>query len=91
VEPATNELMKWVLFIDQYLARIMAIGLIIGGPIIIALSQAGLSIREIAINSRKEYASDQSDYKSLEWIATIFMYIGLTMIIVGIIMLLRSF
>jgi len=83
--------MKWVLFIDQYLARIMAIGLIIGGPIIIALSQAGLSIREIAINSRKEYASDQSDYKSLEWIATIFMYIGLTMIIVGIIMLLRSF
>ncbi|RPI36772.1 MAG: hypothetical protein EHM54_04880 [Nitrospiraceae bacterium] len=91
MEPATNELMKWVLFIDQYLARIMAIGLIIGGPIIIALSQAGLSIREIAINSRKEYASDQSDYKSLEWIATIFMYIGLTMIIVGIIMLLRSF
>jgi hypothetical protein len=82
VEPATNELMKWVLFIDQYLARIMAIGLLIGGPIAIALSQVGLSIREIAINSRKEYASDQSDYKSLEWIATIFMYVGLTMILV---------
>ena len=91
MEPATNELMKWVLFIDQHLARIMAIGLIIGGPITIALSQVGLSIREIAINSRKEYASDQSDYKSLEWIATIFMYIGLTMILVGIITLLRSF
>ena len=91
MEPATNELMKWVLFIDQYLARIMSVGLIIGGPITIALSQVGLSIREIAINSRKEYASDQSDYKSLEWIATIFMYIGLTMILVGIIMLMRSF
>jgi len=90
VEPATNELMRWVLFIDQYFARIMAISLIIGGPITIALSQVGLSIREIAVNTRKEYASDQSDYKSLEWIATIFMYIGLTMIPVGIITLLRS-
>ncbi|MDH4232174.1 MAG: hypothetical protein OEW04_09105 [Nitrospirota bacterium] len=90
MEPATNELMRWVLFIDQYFARIMAISLIIGGPITIALSQVGLSIREIAVNTRKEYASDQSDYKSLEWIATIFMYIGLTMIPVGIITLLRS-
>ena len=90
MEPATNELMRWVLFIDQYFARIMAISLIIGGPVTIALSQVGLSIREIAVNTRKEYSSDQSDYKSLEWIATIFMYIGLTVIPVGIITLLRS-
>lgn len=90
MNPMSDEAMKFGIVLSQYLARVIGINLIIGGPIVVALSQIGLSIREIAINSRKDYDSDQSDYKSLEWIATIFMYIGWIMIPVGIIFVLRS-
>ncbi len=35
------------LVVDQYIARIVAINLIVWGPIVVALSQVALSIREI--------------------------------------------
>jgi len=87
MDPITN----FGVVIDQYAAKIVAINLILWGPIIVALSQVGLSIREIALNSRKEYRSDQSDYESLEWIASVFFYIGWIMLPSGIILLLRTF
>ena len=90
MDPATNEIMKMGLAIDHSFARVMAIILIIGGPIVVALSQVGLAIREIAINSRKEYDSNQSDYESLKWVGLAFCYIGWLMIPAGIILALRS-
>jgi hypothetical protein len=38
-----------------------------------------MAIREIALNSRKEYSADE--YDSLKWTATIFMYIGWIMML----------
>ncbi|MDA8106663.1 MAG: hypothetical protein M0Z71_14970 [Nitrospiraceae bacterium] len=86
MDPITN----FGMVIDQYVARIVAINLIVWGPIIVALSQVGLSIRELALNSRKEYSSDQSNYESLKWIASVFFYIGWFMLPSGIILLLRT-
>ncbi len=79
------------LVIDQYIAQIVAINLIVWGPIIIALSQVGLSIREIALNSRQEYSSDHSNYESFKWIASAFFYIGWIMLPFGILLLIRTF
>lgn len=87
MDPITN----FGMVIDQYVAKIVAINLIVWGPIIVALSQVGLSIREIALNTRKEYSPDQSDYESLKWIASVFFYIGWIMLPSGIILLLRTF
>jgi len=87
MDPITN----FGMLIDQHVAKIVAINLIVWGPIIVALSQVGLSIREIALNTRKEYSSDKSDYESLKWIASVFFYIGWIMLPSGIILLLRTF
>lgn len=87
MDPITN----FGQIIDQYFARIVAVNLIIWGPIIIALSQVGLSIRELALNSRKEYNSDDSNYESLKWIASAFFYIGWLMLPLGIILLIKTF
>ena len=86
MDPITN----FGMVIDQYVAKIVAINLIVWGPIIVASSQVGLSIREMALNSRKEYSSDQSNYESLKWIASVFFYIGWIMLPSGIILLLRT-
>lgn len=85
-----DALTNLVLVIDQYFARIVAVNLIVWGPIIIALSQVGLAIRETALNSRKEYSSAHSDYNSLRWIAEIFFYIGWMMLPTGVILLLKT-
>lgn len=87
MDPITN----FAQVIDQYFARIVAINLIVWGPIIIALSQVGLSIREIALNNRKEYSSDDSNYESLKWIAWAFFYIGWLMLPLGVILLIKTF
>ncbi len=85
-----DALTNFGLVIDQYIARIVAVNFIVWGPIIVALSQIGLAIREMALNSRKEYSSDQSDYNSLRWIAETFFYIGWIMLPSGVILLLRT-
>ena len=75
--------------LEQYYLRILAINLIIAGPVISGLSQVALAIREIAINTRKEYSADE--YDSLKWIAEIFFYLGWLTALAGVLMLLKSF
>jgi hypothetical protein len=45
--------------------------------------------RGIAINSRKTYNSDDSDYDLTRWIGTAFMYIGIFSFIAGVAILIR--
>jgi hypothetical protein len=52
------------------------------------LSQVALAIREIAINTRKEYSSDE--YDSLRWIAEIFFYLGWLVALAGVVLLLKA-
>jgi len=85
-----TELTKFGLILDKSLALEFGISFIFGGPIIIALSQVALAIRELAIRSRKEYSSSDSDYKTLDWIATIYSYVGWLMLGVGVILALKS-
>jgi hypothetical protein len=75
--------------LEQYYLRILAITLIIAGPVLSGLSQVALAIREIAINTRKEYSSDE--YDSLKWIAQGFFYIGWFVALAGVVMLLKAF
>jgi hypothetical protein len=75
--------------LELYYMRILAINLIIAGPIISGLSQVALAIREIAINTRKEYSSDE--YDSLKWIAEIFFYLGWLVALAGVLMLVKVF
>lgn len=46
--------------------------LMVAGPIIVAISQIALAIREIAINTQKENVSSEVQYKSLELISYFF-------------------
>jgi hypothetical protein len=74
--------------LEQYYLRILAINLIIVGPVLSGLSQVALAIREIAINTRKEYSADE--YDSLRWIAEIFYYMGWLVALAGVVMLLKA-
>ena len=67
----------------------IGITFLITGPFVIAFSQIGLAIREIALNTRKEYSSE-TEYKILYWIATIISFIGFCIIPLGIILILMS-
>ena len=69
--------------------RFIGINLIISGPIIAALSQLALAIREIALNTRKELTTD-TEYKTLYWTATVFYFIGWCIIPLGLIFILKS-
>ena len=90
MDSVSADLTRFGLILDRHLALQFGISFIFGGPITIALSQVALAIRELAIKSRKEYSSADSDYKSLDWIATIFFYIGWIVLGVGVILVLKS-
>lgn len=75
--------------VQQHYMRILAINLIIVGPVISGLSQVALAIREIAINTRKEYSSDE--YDSLKWICEAFFYVGWFVALAGVLLLLKTF
>lgn len=70
--------------------RFIGIDLIIGGLIVIVCAEVTLAIREIAINTRKEYNSSQSEYKLLDWLSSGFLVIGIIMPIAGLIFLIKS-
>jgi len=90
MDSVSTELTRFGLILDKALGLQFGISFIFGGPITVALSQVALAIRELAINSRKEYRSSDSDYKSLDWIATIFFSIGWVMLGAGVILVLKS-
>lgn len=77
------------IIMEQYYMRILAVNLIILGPLVSGLSQVALAIREIAINTRKEYSS--YEYDSLKWIAEVFFYVGWFVALAGVLLLLKTF
>jgi len=78
------------LVFEKLEARYIGICLIVAGPIIVAISQIALAIREIAINTRKENAPSEAQYKSLEMISHFFFAVGWCSIPLGIFLVLRT-
>ena len=79
----------YLMKLSTEIARIIGINLIIWGPIVAGLSQIALAIREIALNTRKEFNSE-TEYKSLYWIATVSYFIGWCLIPIGLTLILQS-
>ena len=65
MDSLSTELTKFGLILDKAVALQFGISFIFGGPVVVALSHVALAIRELAIRSRKEYSSSDSDYKVL--------------------------
>jgi hypothetical protein len=78
------------LVIEQAFARYLAVSLIASAPFSILFAQLTLAVRELAINSRKSYNSDDSDYELTKWIGTGLMYVGIFSFIGGVALFARS-
>ena len=78
------------LALEKLEARYLGVSLIVAGPIIVAISQIALAIREIAINTRKENVPSKVQYKSLELISYFFFAVGWCSIPLGIFLILRT-
>jgi len=76
--------------LEKLEARYLGVSLIVAGPIIVAISQIALAIREIAINTRKENVPSEAQYKSLELISYLFFAVGWCNIPLGIFLILRT-
>jgi len=59
-------------------------------PLFVFISQVGAAIREIALNSRKEEFSSESDYKSLQWLSYILFFLAWFSLLFGIIFILKA-
>ncbi len=77
------------IIIERAFARYVALSLIVSAPFTVIIAQAALAIREIAINSRKTYNSNDSEYNLIRWIGMALVYIGIFSFIFGIVLLLR--
>ena len=78
------------LVLEKLEATYLGVTLIVAGPIIVAISQIALAIREIAINTRKENVPSEDQYKSLEFISYLFFAVGWCSIPLGIILILKT-
>lgn len=79
-----------------YLERLQmlyfGISLLLSFPVIIALSQVGLAIRELTLNSRKEdHSFSDTEYKVLEWLCYFFFITGICGGILGIVFIYRAY
>jgi hypothetical protein len=77
------------LVVQQAFARYLGVSLIASAPFTILFAELALAVREIAINSRKTYGSDDSDYDLTKWIGTALMYVGIFSFIAGVVILMR--
>jgi hypothetical protein len=76
--------------VAQEVARYIAVSLIASAPFTILFAQIALAVREMAINSRKTYNSDDPDYDLTKWIGTSLVYVGIFSFIGGIVLLIRA-
>jgi hypothetical protein len=81
---------NYLIQLSKEVSRFIGIDLIISGPIIALLSQLALAIREIALNTRKEFNSE-TEYKTLYWIATVSYFIGWCLVPIGIVLFIQSY
>ncbi len=77
------------ILVEQAFVRYVAVSLIVSAPFTILFAQLALAVREMAINSRKTYDSEDSDYDLTKWIGTALVYTGIFSFIVGIILLIK--
>jgi hypothetical protein len=78
--------------LERYEMLYFGIGLILSSPVVVALAQAGLALREITLNSRKEdHPASDTQYKFLEWICHFFFIAGFCQFILGVIMLIKAY
>jgi hypothetical protein len=77
------------IIVERAFASYVALSLIVSAPFTVIIAQAALAIREIAINSRKTYNSNDSEYNLTRWIGTALVYIGIFSFVFGIVLLLR--
>lgn len=75
---------------NQSILRSIAITLISFAPFEYVFFQTALMIRESIIKKRIEYNSDDEEYKTLYWTATIISYIAIAEFFSGIILFIAS-
>jgi len=76
--------------LEKYIMFYQGISLIFLCPLLIFISQVGAAIREIALNSRKEEFSSESNYKSLEWLSYILFFLAWFSLLFGIIFVIKA-
>lgn len=80
------------IFLQRYEMLYLGISLLLSSPVVVALAQAGLALREIALNSRKEdHPASDTEYKFLEWICHFFFIAGFCQFILGVIMIIKAY
>jgi len=75
--------------LNRTLGQYIAISLIVSAPFTILIAQAALAIREMALNSRKTYSTDDPDYDLTKWIGTGLVYVAIFSFIFGVGLFLR--
>jgi hypothetical protein len=80
------------IILERYQMLYLGITLILSSPVVVALAQAGLALREIALNSRKEdHPASDTEYKFLEWICHFFFIAGFCQFVLGVIMIMKAY
>jgi hypothetical protein len=80
------------IILERYQILYLGISLILSSPVVVALAQAGLALREIALNSRKEdHPAYDTEYKFLEWICHFFFIVSFCQFILGVIMIIKAY
>lgn len=90
MNPVDPNLSKTLNLLELTMTRYQALSLIFISPFIILISQMALAVREIALNTRKEFVVE-TEYKILEWTAIILTFIGFFALIFGIVILVKTF
>jgi SNF family Na+-dependent transporter len=84
-----NQLKNYEIQLAQATRQGAGISLLISAPLIVLFAQLCLAIREIALNTRKEFNSE-TEYKILQWTALIISFIGFCLIPIGIVLIISS-
>lgn len=80
------------IILERYQMLYLGISLILSSPVVVALAQTGLALREIALNSRKEdHPASDTEYKFLEWLCHFFFIAGICQFVLGVIMIIKAY
>ncbi len=78
-----------MIMIDKVVMQYLALALILYAPVLALISQVCLAVREIAINTRKDYEVN-GDYRILFWIATVMTYLSFCMVLLAFVLFAKS-
>ena len=74
--------------LGKMVSLLWGLGLVVYASFLIYLSQAGMCLREISLNTRREGSLDDCKYKIFEWVCYIFLIVGFCSVLVGVFLVL---